>query len=63
MFWHARVGLEDGEEGGEEVELDAFHAEEGELRGEEEGSAFARAYVEEDGLFDGLGGGALEPDV
>ena len=23
MFWHARVGLEDGEEGGEEVELDA----------------------------------------
>ena len=55
------VSFGDGCEVG--VELDAFHAEEGELGGEEQGAAFAGAYVEEDGLFDGLGSGALEPDV
>ena len=41
------VGLRDAGEGF--VELDAFGAEEGELRGEEQGAAFAGADVEEDG--------------
>lgn len=57
------------------IELDAFDAEEGELRGQEHGAAFAGADVEEDGALDiqlgsairlgsaGLGGGAMEPDV
>jgi hypothetical protein len=53
--------LGDVGEGG--VELDAFHAEEGVLGGEEEGATFAGADVEEDGLVDGLGVGAVEPYV
>jgi hypothetical protein len=48
----SNVGLGDRGEIG--VELDAFYAEEGILRGEEEGPAFAGADVEEDGL--GYGG-------
>ena len=62
------VGRGDAGEVG--VELDAFDAEEGVLRGEEEGAAFAGADVEEDGALDvaggvgrGGGGGALQPDV
>ncbi len=53
------VGLRDG--GEERVELDAFDAEKGKLRGEQHGTAFASADVEEDGLLDGLRCGALEP--
>ncbi len=49
----------DAGEGG--VELDAFDAEERVLGGEEEGAALAGADVEEDGLFDGLRVGAVEP--
>ena len=55
------VGLGDGCEEG--VEFDPFDAEEGELGGEEHGAAFAGSDVEEDGAFDGLGSGAVEPDV
>jgi len=53
-----------GDEGEVGVELDAFDAEEGILRGEQEGTAFAGAYVKEDGLLDGgLGMCLLEPVV
>ena len=46
------------------VEFDAFDAEEGVLRGEKHGAAFAGADVEEDGVFDGLRrGAALQPVV
>ena len=45
------------------VELDAFDAEEGELGGEEHGAAFAGSDVEEDGFFDGLGRGVVQPYV
>ncbi len=62
LFPEGDVGLGDGGEVG--VELDAFDAEEGVLRGEEDGSAFAGTDVEEDGAVDGgLGVGLLEPMV
>jgi len=54
--------LSDGGEVG--VEFNAFDAQEGMLRGEEDGSAFAGTDVEEDGAVDrGLGVGLLEPVV
>ena len=46
------------------VELDAFDAQEGVKRGDEQGSAFAGSDVEEDGSGDGRGEGhALQPEV
>ena len=46
------------------VEFDAFDAQEGVKRGDEQGSAFAGSDVEEDGSGDGRGEGhALQPEV
>jgi hypothetical protein len=57
----ADVGL--GDAGEFRVELDAFDALERELAGEQHGAALAGADVQEDSLFNGLGSGAMQPDV
>jgi len=62
------VLLPEGDVGGGDagevgVQFDAFDAEEGKLRSEEHGTSLACADIEEDGVFDGLRCGALQPDV
>ncbi len=54
-----RVG--DGRKVG--IEFDTFYTKEGKLGGEEHGPSFAGTNVEENGFFDRLGGGALEPYI
>ena len=55
------IGMSDGNE--RWVKLDAFHAQERNLRGQQHGAALAGADVEKDGLLDGLRRSLIDPDI